>query len=274
MIMGLPSSGKTTFLGALGYMLQSDREFALRLLDANDMAYIDSISEKWVSCEKIPHTNEKVHEEITLELERRDGSNFELILPDQAGEAFQEITFSSEKNKAIQKSVKESQKLFLFIAVFRIHPEKTLAEMKEKYRKDRCKSEDKGSKEQGTKKKAKMPEFKMSEQAQHIELLQTVLLAKKEVYDLSVILSAWDMMGDKKRKPEEVLKDKMPLLWQFLVSHRDRWDIHYWGISAQGGRIEGNKNDKDRLLEMECEDRIMVVDSEGKQSNDITQILM
>ena len=53
-IIGLPDSGKTSFIGALGYFLISNEtnDSAFYLDNTNDMDYISQVAEQWVNAKK------------------------------------------------------------------------------------------------------------------------------------------------------------------------------------------------------------------------------
>ena len=65
----------------------------------------------------------------------------------------------------------------------------------------------------------------------------------------------------------------MPLVWQYLHTNEEQFYCEYWGISAQGGNLDIEK-EKQKLLEYENNiERIIVVNHRGEKSNDITSIL-
>jgi hypothetical protein len=88
---------------------------------------------------------------------------------------------------------------------------------------------------------------------------------------LAVVVSAWDVVADCEG-PEQCVKEHLPLLWQYLYTHRDQLDVLYYGISAQGGRLN-SEEETERLLEKHSAapvKRILVVDSAGERLHDIT----
>ena len=93
-IIGLPDSGKTSFIGALGYFLISNEtnDSAFYLDNTNDMDYISQVAEQWVKCEKAIRTNETAFYNISLNLRNKEtDSQINVSLPDQSGETFRHI---------------------------------------------------------------------------------------------------------------------------------------------------------------------------------------
>jgi hypothetical protein len=105
-----------------------------------------------------------------------------------------------------------------------------------------------------------------------------------------VMISAWDKVEGEKLAPDGFLKEKLPLLAQYLDAGRDGWTSRVYGVSAQGGEYDGNNanaepvegealqkalkgRDADRLREVDIPaDRIRLVFGE-KESNDLTEPL-
>jgi len=90
-IMGLPASGKTTFLAALWHLVEAD-ETACRLrLDRyeGDLSYLNLIAEAWRTFKKVPRTSQVGDVDITIHLvDRETGVRGAAFFPDLAGETF------------------------------------------------------------------------------------------------------------------------------------------------------------------------------------------
>jgi hypothetical protein len=94
-------------------------------------------------------------------------------------------------------------------------------------------------------------------------------IRRERTFNLGIVLSAWDLITSLGRKltPEEYVKQNMNMLWQFIQSKGDTIKTSFWGISAQGGRLE----DEDKLLNIEEPmERIQVENNCGESCNDIT----
>ena len=105
-----------------------------------------------------------------------------------------------------------------------------------------------------------------------------------------VMISAWDKAEGEKLAPDAFLREKLPLLAQYLEAGRDGWSSRVYGVSAQGGEYDGNEanaepvegrepkkagkgRDADRLREVDIPaNRIRLVFGE-EESNDLTEPL-
>ena len=103
-------------------------------------------------------------------------------------------------------------------------------------------------------------------------MLQYLYYIRKNLINLKIFVSAWDMYPEYEL-PEKVLKDRVPLVWQYLHANEEHFHCEYWGISAQGGDLNIEK-EKQKLLEYENNiERIIIVNYQGEKTNDITSIL-
>lgn len=92
MIVGLPRSGKTTFLAAFWHLINAG-EVATKLeLDrlVDDHKYLNTIVEAWRRCEEVPRTS-MASEQTSLAVHVRQPSTDRravLVFPDLSGESF------------------------------------------------------------------------------------------------------------------------------------------------------------------------------------------
>lgn len=261
-IIGLPDSGKSTFLAALGYyLLSGENENSIyRLGENNNLEYISDLAYKWSKCEELDRTNISVTINVSLQLIDRDENIIDIIMPDRSGESFRNIIKNREIEDKMFDEISNSNEILLFINPSKISNDSFLYEIPSIYR------------TQSRKKIEIKNPYNMHEQAEYVELLQCVGKLLGDHIRLKILVSAWDEY-DSAKFPEELLKEKLPLLWQYLNTNRILFDCEFWGISAQGGNL--NNVDKKKELEEHinaCE-RIIVVDENGDISNDISKIL-
>ncbi len=145
---------------------------------------------------------------------------------------------------------------------------------------DKKKKEDKISGVQncsGNSKGITMNKNREANQSEVVELLQALLELRSdnpELVNIRFVLSAWDMVEKDYGKnicPEEFMKKKFPLLYQFVITNTDRIKAEFWGISALGGDLN-DQEDVKRLQEEEF-NAIKVLPPGGVQSNDLTDLL-
>lgn len=262
-IIGLPDSGKTSFIGALGYYLISDEtnDSAFYLDNINDMDYINQVAEQWVKCEKAIRTSKTAFYNISLNLRNKEtDSQINVSLPDQSGETFRHIINRKAIDEAIYKQLSECGEMLIFINPSRIKRDALIPDIPEEIRTETDAKVDMTS------------EPHLNIQAEYVQMLQYLYYIRKNAINLKIIVSAWDMYQEYEL-PEKVLKDRVPLVWQYLHTNEEQFHCEYWGISAQGGNLD-IKEEKQKLLEYENYiERIIVVNHRGEKSNDITSIL-
>lgn len=274
-IMGLPSSGKTTFLAALGYALLMSNENTITLENCSDLEYINNIAGQWSSCCQTDHTHIETREEIRMTVSEAGGDGYELQLPDRAGELFKKKHRSESSMTELRSALWEDTKILFFINPTLIRPEPMIGDVSEKYR-ECVNTEKSGQTDERLGENTLDPSsFALGDQAEHVELLQSALESGLALIDITVVISAWDIIAKDERikKPEDALYYRLPLLWQVIESHKDVLHINYWGISAQGGNW-ANPDEREQLLSKPCLNRAYAVDSDGSEVLDFTKILL
>ena len=88
-------------------------------------------------------------------------------------------------------------------------------------------------------------------------------------------VSAWDIVKDDYKFPQDFVKERLPLLWQYLVSNNNVLFTRYYGVSAQGGSLQSPEEAECLVEEFEDQplDRILVINESGVVSHDITMPL-
>src|SRR4051794_12749587 len=84
LILGLPGSGKTTFIAALWHVIESDEvEGALKLAEVHGVRdYLNGIRKNWLDCQDLERTRIGSEHEVSFRLrDASTGSISELILP-------------------------------------------------------------------------------------------------------------------------------------------------------------------------------------------------
>ncbi len=74
-------------------------------------------------------------------------------------------------------------------------------------------------------------------QVQLVDLLQLFYAPPLNMQEgrIAIILSAWDKVESERRSPEEFLRERMPLLDQFLSTNLGKGNCRIYGVSAFGG---------------------------------------
>jgi hypothetical protein len=117
-------------------------------------------------------------------------------------------------------------------------------------------------------------------QVQLVDLLQCLQRPPFDAKPMKValVVSAWDLAPDGGADPEKWLKDRYPLLSQYLENSEGVLDLRIYGVSAQGGRLSKKKDgpgpDREKLLAIvPASKRIRIVGPEVAE-HDITRPLL
>lgn len=269
LFIGLPGSGKTTFLAALWHVL-SDQSgaTALKLSKASgDRTYLNHISKEWRECSQVPRTNLQAEQVVVLHLTGEGFGAFDLSIPDLAGEAFkQQLTdrrISSHHDKLIQQAtgvmlfVHPDVEKGIRLTVVR-HLEATLPG-----------SQPADPTPTNVIPNAWSPDL-LPHQVQLVELLQLLLERTQRTLRVAVVVSAWDLVDDMGFPPHVFLARQLPLLQQFLEANDDLLDYEVFGVSAQGGDITIEAK-KQALLELDDALKRVKVRHDEETTQDITK---
>src|SRR5438874_5698242 len=117
-MMGLPGSGKTTFLAALWHQLESAEIPTAFIADElqPDREYLNRIRDKWLEFEEIPRTPIGIERSALLHLRHvRTEAKFDLSIPDVAGETFASQWFDRRIPQSYVEQLETSFGLLLFV---------------------------------------------------------------------------------------------------------------------------------------------------------------
>ena len=280
LVMGLPRTGKTTFLAALWDVVDAeniDGSLVLENLEG-DKEHLNRIRGLWANCEEIPRT--RVADERTVSMNLRDRQSdlrVRVSFPDMDGEAFQRQWTDREWPQSHSEIVGRSDSVLLFI-----HPAKVKDGVLIRDARPLIAAVTQGQ-VGGPGPVAQAPPAAEAAvghivpasplfaptQVQVVELLQFMRRSRRGTNGvrLGVIISAWDMVIKQGSvTPDKWIQDRMPLLHQYLTA-QDATPFRVYGVSAQGGDLT---KDAARLRKMHCaSDRIIVVEGKAR-SSDIT----
>lgn len=267
-IIGFPESGKTSFIGALGYYLISgSKEVSeLQLDEVNDMEYINKIAKEWVECKKADRTSKNILYYVSLNLVDKQKNKINVSLPDQSGEMFRDIINNRFIEEEQYVQLTDCEEVLVFINPSKIKKDTLIPEIPIMIR------------EGGEDNKvefANKHHSNISIQSEYVQMLKYLYFIRNKKTHIKVIVSAWDMYDKfEYKKPEQVLKDKLPLVWQYLYTNKEYFECEYWGISAQGGNLDDEKVQKQLAEYDNPNERILIVNYLGERLNDITKILV
>lgn len=271
-IIGLPETGKTTYLAALSYTLKQAKEpTKLRWQNFNgDHQYLTQLIKTWLSGEKVARTAPAMQQKkLTLEVIDEKNTVYTVSFPDLSGELFQEQYKNREIDKNTTEYIKNCESFMLFLNPKNLHVPDYISSVPVKDR-ENIQSDVKLNNENTNNEY----NFNTAPSAvQLVDILQFVDFLKNNApYKLSIIVSAWDIIeeGTPDLKPEQFVLEQLPLLWQYITSNSPKIQVYYYGVSAQGGTLEGDVSTFLSKFGWKPTERIIVVDNIGKRSHDIT----
>ena len=268
LLIGLPASGKTTFVAALWHVIASqdiEGALALDVLEA-PVDHLNLLRRRWLRVEEAFRTSSSAEAIATIKIRARDGyPTTEIIVPDLAGESIRRGLIERRWTSDFAELVRGSTGVLLFVHPENLRESWTIAEAieiageSERSYPGSSTSEEPAARDWS-------PEA-IETQVLLVDLLQHLCdHIEGERFRLAVIVSAWDLVHSQEL-PINWLDRELPLLNQFLINANSRLDFRVYGISAQGGQLP---EDFDRLSAYEkASERIQVV-LDGSPSNDIT----
>lgn len=271
--VGLPRSGKTTYLAALWHVLvdqSSATTLKLKKL-SGDRTYLNGIVKEWRACKPVPRTTLQADDNmVAMHLEGDGFGEFTLSVPDLSGEVFEALLEHRKLNAAHADLFRHTDGVLLFV-----HPDvKNGVQISDQ---DQMMASIGATTEAGS--VANGPTAgcvpwrveMLPTQAKLVELLQFLLELADQRLRVAVVVSAWDLVTNAKpsQPPHEYVSRRMPLLRQFLNANDDVFDHAVFGISAQGGEIPG---DKTKLLVLDSLKRVQA-SYESENDHDITKPL-
>ena len=196
LIAGLPSVGKSTYIGALAYLLQNPVKDQILELHHNpdDFTYLNKLIDPWLRLQIMDRTTRGFANNIDLELVRKeDGKTFSISLPDIAGEDYESIV--QQNSEVITSWSEDPDSLLLFINKLEV------IALEEQI--GNTEPDDKTKEPPAFTQKSMLPEV------QNVLLLKELsrLFPWKKI---AIGLSAWDKYSDDNTPPLKVLQERVP----------------------------------------------------------------
>lgn len=256
-LLGLPSTGKTTYLAALYNLLESagpNADERLRSLPPHRL-YLEEIRDAWLAGLAVPRTPVGTGEIVELEAVMR-GEPLDLRIPDVSGESFAEALTTRHIDAGLAAAVREATGLLLFTNPSELRPRVLLSRTEGLGLDDSAGGDELDFD----------PATTLPAETQLVDLLQWAvrLRHRHEPLPAAVVVSMWDELPA--GATTQMWLAQMPLLRQYAASTADAVDIRVFGVSAQGGRYGGDQDP----AAMPPAERPFVVDPDGDRANDIT----
>lgn len=259
LIVGLPSAGKSTYIGAF-WAIEKDGGTGHKLTCKeypSDTTYLDALKKSWLE-QTIVNRNANIEpQEIRLKLHSEvTETTLDLHIPDFKGEVFQRILSNNIMDK-IAQWCNETDCILYFIKY-----------TKEDMLQDEMPQtsiEPETQTEFIQKEPTTMQVKDISEWTQNIMLFKYLHTRVDNGIPLAICISAWDKI-DTKFPIESWVKTKHPFLYNFIQHHFT--NVKYYGVSAQGLEYEDDRFDEyQRLTELKQRAYIYT----DSKSHDITE---
>ncbi len=266
--MGLPRTGKTTFLAALWQVVASNEITAgLRLKELfGDDEHLNTIRRQWLSCEEFERTKLGSEKVVTMRLhEPESNSTADIVFPDLSGETFQQQWEYRQWTVEYANLVRDAVGAILFL-----HPDKVnrqasilevnaavaeiddifdgkhnengesdqdISEAREEHpTRSQIRADEGGSDSSTIEWDAKYS----ATQTQLVELLQ--FISNEELqrcpFRIAIVVSAWDKLRSLNMSPSVWVRSELPFLDQFLTANGETFEHRIYGVSAQGGDLK------------------------------------
>lgn len=270
-VVGLPGSGKTTFLAALWHMVREEGAVTVLRFDSmskGNFEHLNALARRWREGSIQERTQQSGMKTVAMRLKDGAGKSTEISFPDVPGEEFSRMWEKREVDEATAATL-GAKGIALLLNSDRIQLPAWIVERN-------TIAQGMGLPTGGD----EIVEWSADlapTQVKVVELLQTLMSDELDVGPrrLAVLLSAWDRAEGERLTPENLLAAKLPLLDQYLRNGRDPWTWRVWGLSAQGGVYEDpdkgqHFEETDRLRDLQRpSDRIKLV-SGADVTTDIT----
>jgi hypothetical protein len=299
-MIGMPSSGKTTYLASLCRLLLYGGQETGWKLDVKDVPEgferVQILIKNINSYKAVKRTYGLELNNVALSLYNQNQEWMQFVVPDSSGEIFRDLVYDRRIASNIMDHIVESDMLLFFInvntmiweeriklgeksAIKQLNEEQgdkvtqSAEDIVEEYARDR-ENEQIKSKEQVKNKEKEQKKY--NNQSALVELLQIIIYLVPHSLNIRFVISAWDLVEKEfkqdKVTPKEYIKIKLPLLYQYLEFNSKLIDYEIWGVSAQGGDFD-DEDDLKKLQSNNGEDYICVVDSKADTSKDLTKLL-
>jgi double-GTPase-like protein len=288
-LVGMPDTGKTTFVAALWNLIQdptANSSIRLKLLP-KEAAYLNEIQKAWIGGRIVGHTSRGSGELIRLDI-AVSGRDVVLELPDASGESFEDMFIERQVETEIDELLVRADGFILFIHPAQLRPRVTILDAHRMGVKP-GKAEDKTGRAKGQQTLVDAPvvaepaELKTEEvsgrnarkktpsEVQAVDLLQTIRLRRVAARTttsetrLAILISAWDEIANEAMPPTRWLAARMPLLHQYLEATSRGQPFHIYGVSAQGGSY-GDPG----LAAVDPAKRAFIVEPDGRVEHDLS----
>lgn len=270
LLVGLPKAGKTSFIAALWHVLDSEEvPGSLKLTSlGGDDTYLCQIRDEWLNYKEVVRTTQRNEVIPTIHLSDENGTRHcTLSVPDLSGETYVRQWIDREWSPKYFEAAKSASGILVFI-----HPNQPL-EAPEITPTLRLLPGAAVEDVPPTNIPPEEPVWDAEKAAGIVQLVDVLQFLQRHLslpLRVAIIVSAWDLIRQHYQSPQEFLKNRTPLLEQFLRTNPESFIYTVFGVSALGVDIENETDTKNLQAKIDlASERIAIVSTDGT-SNDIT----
>lgn len=256
-MLGLPRTGKSTYLGALWRLVQDMEVPDIWEVDfTGARSRINMLADNVSNGIEMERTEVDTEEGFELEVGFTGDHSVRLDIPDLSGEATRELVEGRVWRKSLAGTLERANALMLFV-----HPDSIELPVPANFT-GADESEDDG---EPAEEELQFPVKDACTAAKLIELLENVINLRSDLWPIriAVIVSAWDRVTGA-HTPPAWLQGRLPGVAGMLTCNPDQVDATVFGVSAQGGRLP---QDKEVLLAKGgVRQRVFADDPAGKRA--------
>lgn len=267
LVVGMPNSGKSTFIAALRHLLVAD-EVAIDLCSvelSENESHLNRLENRWLDCEEMERTKPATEGWVELKVQdKKTSEQLTLHIPDLRGEAFEQPACIGQCDADLFGALAEADGILLFTNADREDDTLLIDDLIDILGHDGLDDDESGAPPEGgidnsgesasgtaqpPAEQAENP-FKPEAMPEEVKLVEFLQVANRRPLverprKLAVILSAWDVVtgngtGDGVT-PLDWFETRRPMLAQFIAANADLWDARVYGVSAQGGKLPQDK---------------------------------
>ena len=273
MVFGIQESGKTTFAAALWHLVDSE-EIPTALTKGRhigDFTYLQEIAETWAEAYEVERTKSQQFENVCVNLvHSASGKEMTLKFDDLSGETLEQAFATRYCPEKFVELVNSSGGMLLFLSANRKNDDAvTILDV---FDAEEDAAQNQADPDHWEPDKAPL-------QVQLVDLLQCLQRPPFEAKPMRValVISAWDLAPDGGIDAEKWLKERYPLLWQYLENSEAVLGLRVYGVSAQGGRLskkkDGSGPDREKLLAILPPSKRIWINGPEVAEHDLTQPL-
>ncbi len=276
-VVGMPASGKTSYITRLCIQLTSMKENTAYRLEGMELPggleFITDSIQAMNKYKEIARTLDNSFYNLVLPLISQNDDELALRIPDLSGEHYRKLIENRAISKKLYNELQQADQILFFINIDTMEKEERMklgeATVAKIFHDDRKIGKNEEDEETRAKEKAT--------QSQITDLLQIIMAFVKGQLNIKFVISAWDSMEIKYNNsnltPEKCMQTELPLFYQFIICNADKINYQFFGVSAQGMSYI-DQSIVDELLEenVDLDEKACIVMPNGEKFQDMSML--